>query len=177
MDFCLGEFLNAREETGLDERTTVILTADHGTNIGEWGKFVKSFPVHEQEARTPFIVCLPGARGPRSLWCSGRPADHKPVGSAAAPYGRIGGAGTPWRGPRVAGLGSSRRRRHAAGTSVRGSRWVLRAVVSKVREDRCRSCRQSVGGIPTPPPCPRRVRSPSDRVRLSKAAQAAPGPM
>lgn len=66
MDHCLGGFLDTLEQTGLDERTAVILTADHGTNIGEWGRFVKSFPVHEQEAHTPFMVSVPDSGVGRS---------------------------------------------------------------------------------------------------------------
>ena len=59
VDKWLGTFLDTLEETGLAKRTAVILTADHGTNVGERKRFGKGYPVREQEARTPFIVRVP----------------------------------------------------------------------------------------------------------------------
>ena len=59
VDRWLGTFLDALDETGLAERTAVVLTADHGTNNGERSRFGKGYPVREQEARTPFIVRVP----------------------------------------------------------------------------------------------------------------------
>ena len=66
VDRWLGTFLDALDETGLAERTALVLTADHGTNLGERGTFGKSYPVREGEARTPFIVRAPGAGSGRS---------------------------------------------------------------------------------------------------------------
>lgn len=60
VDRWLGEFLRTLDETGLAERTAVVLTADHGTNVGEGGKFGKDAPVRRPEAHTPFMVRLPG---------------------------------------------------------------------------------------------------------------------
>ena len=45
MDHCFGQFLDALESTGLDKNTAVIFTADHGTNVGERGRFGKGQPV------------------------------------------------------------------------------------------------------------------------------------
>ncbi len=59
MDYCFGQFLDALESTGLDKNTAVILTADHGTNVGERGSFGKGQPVREQEAHVPLFVRLP----------------------------------------------------------------------------------------------------------------------
>jgi arylsulfatase A-like enzyme len=66
VDHCLGRFLDALEETGLADTTAVILTADHGTNVGTRGRYGKSFPVREQEARIPLMVHVPGAEAGRS---------------------------------------------------------------------------------------------------------------
>ena len=66
VDRWLGVFLDTLDDTGLAERTAVILTADHGTNNGERRRFGKAYPVREQEARTPFIVRVPGAGSGRS---------------------------------------------------------------------------------------------------------------
>jgi arylsulfatase A-like enzyme len=64
VDRWLGEVLDALEETALDERTAVVLTADHGTNLGERGGFGKTWTVNEQEARVPLLIHWPG--GPRN---------------------------------------------------------------------------------------------------------------
>jgi arylsulfatase A-like enzyme len=66
VDRWLGVFLDTLEETGLAEPTAAVLTADHGTNVGERGKFGKGYPVREGEARTPFIVRAPGGGSGRS---------------------------------------------------------------------------------------------------------------
>ncbi len=60
MDHCLGGFLDTFEMTGLGKNTAVVLTADHGTNAGERGKFGKGYPVREQEARVPLLIRTPG---------------------------------------------------------------------------------------------------------------------
>ena len=66
VDHWLGTFLDTLEETGLAKDTVVILTADHGTNNGERGKFGKGYPVREQEAHVPFIVRHPEVAHARS---------------------------------------------------------------------------------------------------------------
>jgi len=66
VDHCLGEFMDTIERTGLRERTAVLVTSDHGTNLGEWGVFGKTWPVREFEAHTPFIVHVPGLGRGRS---------------------------------------------------------------------------------------------------------------
>ncbi len=66
VDHCFGKFLTALEETGLDEKTAVILMADHGTNLGERGFFGKRSPVTDAEAHVPLIIKAPGAGSGRS---------------------------------------------------------------------------------------------------------------
>jgi len=66
VDQWLGEFMDTLERTGLHKNTAVLLTADHGTNLWERGKFGKGYPVREQEAHTPFIVRVPGGGSGRS---------------------------------------------------------------------------------------------------------------
>lgn len=59
MDHCLGMFLDTLESTGLSRNTAVILTGDHGTNVGERGKFGKGLPVREQEGHVPLFIRMP----------------------------------------------------------------------------------------------------------------------
>jgi len=60
VDHWFGKVLDALEETGLAENTALILTADHGTNLGERGGFGKTGIVNEQEAHVPLMVSVPG---------------------------------------------------------------------------------------------------------------------
>ena len=60
MDHCLGRLFDALEATGLDRNTAIIVTSDHGTNLGERGIFGKSYPVCEAEAHVPLFVHVPG---------------------------------------------------------------------------------------------------------------------
>ena len=66
MDHCFGQFLEALESTELDKNTAVILTGDHGTNVGERGSFGKGQPVREQEGHVPLFVHLPEGDAGRS---------------------------------------------------------------------------------------------------------------
>ena len=66
MDHCFGQFVDALESTGLDKNTAVILTGDHGTNVGERGSFGKGQPVREQEGHAPLFVRLPEGDSGRS---------------------------------------------------------------------------------------------------------------
>jgi arylsulfatase A-like enzyme len=60
VDHWLGRLLDALEETGQADRTCVLLTSDHGTNLGEWERFGKSAPVRQWEAHVPLMIRLPG---------------------------------------------------------------------------------------------------------------------
>jgi arylsulfatase A-like enzyme len=61
-DHWVGKFLNTLDSSPLASNTAVLITSDHGTNVGERGKFGKGFPVHEQEGHTPFMIRLPDRR-------------------------------------------------------------------------------------------------------------------
>lgn len=63
MDQWLGVFLDTLEETGLAERTAVLLLGDHGTNVGDrdGGRFGKTAPPLANEAHVPLLVHVPGA--------------------------------------------------------------------------------------------------------------------
>ena len=65
VDRWLGRFMDTLEETGLANNTAILLTADHGTNVGERNGFGKG-PVREREAHTPFMVSVPGGDTGRS---------------------------------------------------------------------------------------------------------------
>ena len=66
VDHWLGMFLDTLDATRLAQNTAVILTADHGTNVGERGHFGKGYPVREQEAHTPLFIRVPQGGSGRS---------------------------------------------------------------------------------------------------------------
>jgi arylsulfatase A-like enzyme len=67
VDRWFGELLDALDETGLAGNTALLLTSDHGTNVGDRprrgrpGQFGKSSPPRENESHVPFVLYAPGA--------------------------------------------------------------------------------------------------------------------
>ncbi len=64
MDERVGEVLGALRAAGLEDRTTVLFTADHGEMLGERGLWYK-MSFLEQSARVPLIVRRPDRAGRR----------------------------------------------------------------------------------------------------------------
>ena len=58
LDQQVGLVLQALEESGLQERTRIIYTADHGEMLGQMGLWAKSL-MYESSAGVPFIVAGP----------------------------------------------------------------------------------------------------------------------
>ncbi len=59
LDERIGEILDALRETGLDESTWIVLTADHGEFLGERGLWYK-MSFLDPSARVPLIIRPPG---------------------------------------------------------------------------------------------------------------------
>jgi arylsulfatase A-like enzyme len=59
-DECIGEVVDGLRASGLLERTMVVVTSDHGENLGEHGLMSHMFSVHEPILRVPLIVRYPG---------------------------------------------------------------------------------------------------------------------
>ena len=62
VDDRIGEVLGALRDTGLDERTAVVFTSDHGEMLGERGLWFK-MAFFEGAARVPLLLRAPGLPG------------------------------------------------------------------------------------------------------------------
>jgi arylsulfatase A-like enzyme len=58
-DSVVGNVLESLQGFGLDQRTMVALTADHGESLGEHGLHFDHFGLHDEVARVPLIFALP----------------------------------------------------------------------------------------------------------------------
>jgi arylsulfatase A-like enzyme len=65
IDDNIGKLLAALRETGLLEKTFIVLTSDHGDMCGEHGRDNKGIPL-EASARVPFILYAPGVVSPHT---------------------------------------------------------------------------------------------------------------
>ena len=63
-DQATGRLFDGLAERGLLDKTIVIITADHGTGLGDHGKYAGFHPYYEQ-IHVPLIVHVPGVKGKR----------------------------------------------------------------------------------------------------------------
>ena len=78
VDRHLGKFLNRLADSGRDKDTVVIITCDHGTNLGSHGRLNKSVPIYDQVGHLVMMVRMPGAKQGRRSGIV-QPADTMPT--------------------------------------------------------------------------------------------------
>jgi arylsulfatase A-like enzyme len=66
VDFHLGRLLNAIRSRGLEQSTIIVLTADHGEDLGERGREGHGPDVYESAVHVPLLVWVPGC-APRTI--------------------------------------------------------------------------------------------------------------
>jgi arylsulfatase A-like enzyme len=66
LDDCVARIRDTLRETGLEEDTVLVFTADHGDMLGSQGQFRKQKP-HDESARVPMLI-----HWPRGLGVAGR---------------------------------------------------------------------------------------------------------
>ncbi len=59
VDAMVGRLLQVLEETGIADRTLVVLTADHGEGLGDHGEQGHSFFIYDSTVRVPLIFWAP----------------------------------------------------------------------------------------------------------------------
>ena len=60
LDHCLGEIFACLRETGILDQTLIIITADHGENLGEHQLMDHQYCVYDTLLRIPLIIRYPG---------------------------------------------------------------------------------------------------------------------
>jgi arylsulfatase A-like enzyme/Flp pilus assembly protein TadD len=64
-DSALGKLFSFLKAKGLQDRTAVILTADHGESLGEHGESTHGYFAYNATLHVPLIMALPGAKPAR----------------------------------------------------------------------------------------------------------------
>ncbi len=62
-DHQVGRLLDALAESGLDDRTLVILTSDHGEAFGEHGFLLHNVSLYDEVIRVPLVIRFPARLG------------------------------------------------------------------------------------------------------------------
>jgi arylsulfatase A-like enzyme len=66
-DHEIGRLLDALRERGLNDRTAVLVTADHGEPLGQRGHYMHGQSLHEEVVHVPVILYLPWQDGGRRV--------------------------------------------------------------------------------------------------------------
>jgi len=65
VDSALGKLLTSLKMQGLEDRTAVVLTADHGESLGQHGEITHGYFAYNAVLHVPLIIALPGQKAGR----------------------------------------------------------------------------------------------------------------
>jgi len=104
-DQCIGALLRSLEQRGLVNNTLVVITSDHGEELGEHGLHFHAQALYWEEIHVPLVIWYPG-HVPAGARIS------VPVSETAIPatiLDLLGDNGAVFRGPALTGLWSAQR--------------------------------------------------------------------
>ena len=79
-DYNIGRVIEELRKLGLDERTIVVFTSDHGEGLDEHEELSHSYYVYDTTMRVPLVIALPGTvEGGRRIQQPVRTADLAPT--------------------------------------------------------------------------------------------------
>lgn len=67
VDGLVGDIIRGIDALGLADSTAVIVTADHGEQLGEHGRWAHGPDLHEELIRVPLVVSVPDLETPRRI--------------------------------------------------------------------------------------------------------------
>ncbi len=67
VDGFVGDIVRGLDDLNLRDTTAVVVTADHGEQLGEHGRWAHGPDLHEELIRVPLILRCPGLAGPRRI--------------------------------------------------------------------------------------------------------------
>jgi arylsulfatase A-like enzyme len=127
LDAQIGKLFDALASRDLLRNTLVIITSDHGEELGEHGLFGHGRSLYGQEVHVPLLIMQPG--GPAG-WVVTDPVSMRDL--PATIVGLLGLAqGAPFPGGSLAGSWSTGSRQHGIASSPAFSEVALRDKVSK----------------------------------------------
>jgi arylsulfatase A-like enzyme len=66
-DAWIGQFLEAVDALGLREKTIIVITSDHGTEVYEHQRFDHGFTLYQELLHVPLVIALPKQDGRQSI--------------------------------------------------------------------------------------------------------------
>jgi hypothetical protein len=68
VDECFGRFIQQLKDRGLYDNSIIILTADHGDNLGEGGRWGHGYYLYPELIRIPIIMRIPASLKKEMVW-------------------------------------------------------------------------------------------------------------
>lgn len=67
VDEFVGDIVRGLKKAGLRDQTAVVVTSDHGEQLGDHGRWAHGPDLHEELIRVPLVLCGPGLGAPQPI--------------------------------------------------------------------------------------------------------------